>query len=292
MELRQLEYFQMASRLGSVTKAADCLHVAQPSVSVAIQKLEEELGVKLFDRNKKHLTLTAEGQIYLLHTNDILSRVQHSVMEMNDYRSLQQDFIRIGITPVTGTIFLPHVFTKFQQVYPNVQVTIVEEEFLTIRDQLEQGELDIGLINISNVSPSLETTLITTGQLLACLSPNHPLGKFASIAFSELKDQTFILFKGDPCSRQMILEESNKHQFIPQIIFSSSQIETILGLVEQGAGISFLLDTVVCKHSNIFKRPLANPLFVKVGLAWNKKKYMSNASKAFIDFVRKNHNIQ
>ncbi|HEY3423450.1 MAG TPA: LysR family transcriptional regulator [Negativicutes bacterium] len=292
MELRQLEYFQMASRLGSVTKAADCLHVAQPSVSVAIQKLEEELGVKLFDRNKKHLTLTAEGQIYLLHTNDILSRVQHSVMEMNDYRSLQQDFIRVGMTPVTGTIFLPHIFTKFQQAYPNVQVTIVEEEFLVIRDQLEQGELEIGLVNISNMSPGLETTLITTGQLLVCLPQNHPLGKLASIPFSELKDRTFILFKEDPFSRQMILEESNKHQFIPQIIFSSSQIETILGLVEQGVGISFLLDTVVSNHSNILKRPLTNPLFIQAGLAWNKKKYMSNALKAFIEFVKKNHNIQ
>jgi len=286
MELRQLEYFQMVSRLSSVTRAADRLHVAQPSVTVAIRKLEEELGVKLFDRSQKQLILTSEGQVYLQRVNDILSRVQDSVLEMNDYRTLQKGSIKIGLTPTIGAALFPYIFTKFQQAYPHLDVSIVEEGSLAVRSLLEQGELDIGVLIFSNMSPRLETVPITAGQIFVCLPSDHPFGKrYASIPFSELKDQPFILFKEDTYSRQLILEECAKHEFVPRIVFSSSQIETIMGLVEQGAGISFLLDAIVRKRSTIISRPLADPLFVRAGLAWNKERYLSNAAKTFIDFI-------
>lgn len=286
MELRQLEYFQMVSRLSSVTKAAYCLHVSQPSVTVSIRKLEEELGVTLFDRSQRQLSLTAEGQIYLQRVDDILTRVHDSILEMKDYRTIQKGSIRIGITPTIGAALFPYIFTKFQQAYPNVEVTIVEIGSLAVRSQLEAGELDIGILIISNMPPRLATTMISTGQILVCLPLNHPLGKLSSVPFAELSSQRFILFNEDTYSRQLILEECIKHQFTPQIVFSSSQIETIIGLVEQGAGISFLLDTIVQKKSNIISRPLADPLFIRAGIAWNNERYLSHALKAFINFTK------
>ncbi|MDR3591283.1 MAG: LysR family transcriptional regulator [Negativicutes bacterium] len=287
MELRQLEYFQMVSRLSSVTRAADRLHVAQPSVTVAIRKLEEELGVKLFDRSQKQLSLTAEGQVYLQRVDDILGRVQDSIAEMNDYKTLQKGSIKIGLTPTIGAALFPYIFTRFQQIYPHLDVTIVEEGSLAVRSLLEQGELDIGVLIISNMSPVLATIPVTAGQIFVCLPPKHPFGKLhASIPFSELKDQPFILFKEDTYSRQLILAECARHEFEPRIVFSSSQIETIMGLVEQGAGISFLLDAIARKRSTIISRPLSDPLFVRAGLAWHKERYLSNAAKTFIDFIK------
>jgi DNA-binding transcriptional LysR family regulator len=287
VELRQLEYFQMVSRLNSITRAAERLHVAQPSITVAIRKLEEELGVKLFDRSQKQLALTAEGTVYLQRVEDILSRVHDSVLEMNDYRTMKKGSIKIGLTPTIGAALFPFIFTKFQQAYPQLDVSIVEEGSLAVRSLLEQGELDIGVLIFSNMSPRLATIPITAGQLFVCLPPNHPFGKlFSSIPFAKLKEQPFILFKEDTYSRQLILEECAKHQFTPRIVFSSSQIETIMGLVEQGAGITFLLDAIVRKRSTIISRPLEDPLIVKAGLAWNKERYLSNATKTFIDFIK------
>jgi DNA-binding transcriptional LysR family regulator len=287
MELRQLEYFQMVSRLSSVTKAAYFLHVSQPSITVSIRKLEEELEVTLFDRSQRQLALTAEGKIYLQRVDDILTRVHDSILEMKDYRAIQKGSIRIGITPTIGAALFPYIFTKFQQAYPNVDVTIVEVGSLAVRSQLEKGELDIGILIISNMPPRLATTLISTGQILVCLPLNHRLGKLSSVPFAELSSQRFILFNEDTYSRKLILEECSKYQFTPQVVFSSSQIETILGLVEQGAGISFLLDTIVQKKSNIMSRPLADPLFIRAGIAWNNERYLSNALKAFIDFAKR-----
>lgn len=288
MELRQLEYFQVVSRLKSVTKAANQLCVAQPSVTVAIKKLEEELGVQLLDRTFRQIVLTAEGQVFSQRVDAILNSVQDLFAEMSDYRLLNKGCIKIGITPIIGAVIFPYIFEKFYKIYPNLETIFIEEGSLAIRSLLERGEVDVGILITSNISPHFETVSITTGQILVCLPQNHPLGKLTHIPFNDLRDYPFILFKEDTYSRQMILEECSKHDFIPNIVFSSRQIETIAGLVEQGVGISFLPDAIVKKHSDILSRPLSSPLYIQAGLAWNKERYLSSASKAFINFVTEN----
>jgi len=286
MELRQLEYFQSVARLGSVTRAADELNVAQPSVSVAIKKLEAELGVKLLDRSHKKSLLTPEGRIYLQRVDTILGCIQDSVVEMNDYRLPQKGSIRIGITPFMGTLLFPHAFANFQKQNPEIKVTVVEEGSLNIRDLLEKGGLDIGIMVTTNITPPLEVFTINTGQIYVCLSHDNPLGKVARIPFNDLRSYPFILFKEDTYTRQLILEECARLQFSPRILFSSSQIGTVLGLVEQGLGISFFLEEIVRGRSDIVSRPLSDPLYLEVGLAWNKNRYLSNTARKFIETFR------
>lgn len=285
MELRQLEYFHAVSRLNSITKAAGQFRIAQPSVTVAIKKLEEELGVQLFNRSQRQITLTSEGRIFQQRIGDILNRLYDSVKEMQDYRSLHKGSIKIGITPIIGAILFPHIFAQFCRAYPQFELAFVEGGSLFVRGQLEQGEIDIGILIVSNASSRLDTVPVTTGQVLVCLPHQHPLSKLPEIPFNELRDQSFILFKEDTYSRQMILEECAKYDFTPRIIFSSRQIETILSLVEQGVGISFLPAAIVKKHAYVTSRPLSSPLFIQAGLAWNRERYLSKAAKAFIDFV-------
>lgn len=284
MELRQLEYFRTVCQFNNITKAANSLHVSQPSITVAIQKLEEELGVKLFDRSQKQLALTPEGSTFLQRVSAILDRVQDVEREMHDYRILQKGSIKIGIPPMIGAFLFPYIFAKFQQAYPYLKIIATEEGSLSIRSRLERGELDVGII-IASPSPRLNTVPIVSGEILACLPPRHPLGMLPSIPFGEFRDQPLILFKEDTYSRQLILKECQAHQFTPNIVFSSGQIETTLGLVGQGVGITFLLDVIARKHPEILARPLANPLHVQIGLAWNRERYLSIAAKTFIDFI-------
>ena len=97
MELRQLEYFQMASRLKNITRAAERLRVSQPNITVAIKKLEAELGIQLFDRSQKQLALTPEGAVFLNRIELALRNIQDAVLEVNDYKQLQKGTIKIGI---------------------------------------------------------------------------------------------------------------------------------------------------------------------------------------------------
>ncbi|SMC51383.1 LysR family transcriptional regulator [Sporomusa malonica] len=285
MDLRQLEYFQMASRLKSISKAAEQLRVAQPSVSIAIQKLEEELGVLLFDRSQRQIQLTSEGLIFIQRVNEILTRLDDSVTEMNDLRLLQKGSIKIGIPPMIGAFLFPHIFSQFHRQFPLLELSAIEGGSLTIQKLVEQGKLDIGIITKSTTTAELDLLPITSGQIHVCLPPDHPFSSLQNIPFNQLSDQPFILLKEDTYIRQIITTECAKHQFTPQIVFVSSQIETIIGLVEQGAGIAFLFDAITRKHDTVQSRPLTNPIYFEIVLAWNHSRYLSNAARAFINFI-------
>ncbi|WP_371372892.1 LysR family transcriptional regulator [Sporomusa aerivorans] len=287
MDLRQLEYFQMASRLKSISKAAEQLNVAQPSVSIAIQKLEEELGVQLFDRSQRQIILTSEGLVFFQRVNEILTRIYDSVTEMRDLRLLQKGSIKIGIPPMIGAFLFPYIFAQFRQQYPLLELSAIEGGSLSVQKLIEQGKIDIGIITKSTTSPSLELLPITSGQIRVCLHPAHPLVKLPSIPFSALSTEPFILLKEDTSIRKIIMTECEKLQFSPNIVFSSSQIETIIGLIEQRVGVAFLFDAITKRHPTIQSRPLAEPIYFEIVLAWNRNRYLSNAAKAFINFITK-----
>lgn len=286
MDLRQLEYFQMVSRLNNVTRAAERLHVAQPSITVAIKKLEEELGVQLFDRNQKKITLTSEGKIFLSRVEKILADVQDAVLEMHDYHEIKRGAITVGVPPMIGSFLFPKIFANFRKIYPNIDLTISEEGSLGIREMLEQGDLDLGIIILARESKFLESIPISHNQILACLPHEHRLSLKKSISFSDLKNEKFIMLKEDTYHRQVILEECAKEGFTPEIILSSSQIETIRGLVANGLGISFLIDSIAKRKKDLISIPLSDPIKIQIALAWKKDKYLSKASQAFIEFIK------
>jgi DNA-binding transcriptional LysR family regulator len=278
-----MEYFQKVGLMRSITKAAGELHISQPSVTVAIRKLEEELGVPLLDRSQKQIALTPEGQVCLRRTDDILARIRDLISEMNDYRSAQKGIIKIGITPIIGAYFFPAALARFQRTHPRVQVAVIEEGSLSLRKRLARGELDLAMMIISKTSSHLETVPVAKGQLLACFSRQNPLGNLEKIPFARLRDQPFIMFREDTYSRKMILDECAQNRFTPRIVFSSSQIETVMGMVGHGVGISFLLDTIVTKYPEVVGKPLSKPLLLEAGLAWSKDRYLSKAAKLLMN---------
>lgn len=285
MDLRQMEYFQMVCRLNNLTRAAERLHVAQPAISVAMQKLEEELGVQLFSRSQKQFTLTTEGQVFLTRVEDILSRTQDAVLEMHEYRELRRGTIKLGVPPMIGSYLFPHIFAGFKQVYPALDLSVVEEGSLAVRSMLEKDQLDLGIVITCHMSPLLQSELITKGEILLCLSPFHPLAGTEIVEFAQLKQEPFILLKEDTYHRQIILQQCRKHNFEPNIILASSQIDTIRGLVARGVGVSFLFDVVARKDPQIQCVRLAEPLCIEIGLAWKKDRYLSKASQTFLDFM-------
>ena len=289
MELRQLQYFQSVGRLLSITKTADKFNIAQPSVSIAIQSLEKELGVQLLDRSHRRIAFTAEGDIFLQKVDEILALLTDAVHQISDYRALGPGYISLGITPTTSGVLFPRIFADFHTQYPHINLTSVEEGSLAIVKLLEQGEVDIGIIINSEFASGLEILPLKTEQIVLCLPLHHPLTTYKKITFNTLKSYPFLLFKEDTYLRQTILQECAKNQITPKIAFSSSQIETIVSLVQEGAGITFLLESTVRKYANLVGLPLAEPLRVLMGLAWNKDRYLSKAARTFINFVAENH---
>ncbi|MBQ3854980.1 MAG: LysR family transcriptional regulator [Anaerovibrio sp.] len=286
MELRQLEYFQMASRLKNITRAAERLNVSQPNITVAIKKLEAELGIQLFDRSQKQLSLTPEGSIFLNRIELALRNIQDAVIEVNDYKQLQKGTIKIGIPSMIGAYLFPKIFSSFQHLYPHLDIYLYEEGSMTIREQLERDELDFGIVILSDASANLQLLPMTRNQIVACVPSQHPLAKKNSLTIHDLANTDLIMLKEGSFLRYMVLNKLKMANITPNIVLESNQIETIKGLVSSNVGISFLLDFIVKGTPGIKPLSFAEPIYVDLGLAWKKERYISKAAQSFIDFCK------
>ncbi|MBR0102875.1 MAG: LysR family transcriptional regulator [Selenomonadaceae bacterium] len=286
MELRQLKYFQMASRLKNITRAAQRLKVSQPNITVAIRKLETELEVQLFDRSQKQLTLTPEGSVFLKRIELALRNIDEAVLEVNDYKQLQKGTIKIGIPPMMGAYLFPKVFSVFRHLHPNLDVLLFEEGSLSIREKLESDELDFGIIIVPDSTPNLNVLKMSRNQLMVCVSQRSSLARKEWITPRDIASSDLIMMKEGSYLREVVQSKLSALKITPRTVLESGQIVTIKGLVAHQVGIAFLLD-FICEDSHDIKAiPFYEPIFVDIGLAWKKEKYVSKAAQAFIDFCK------
>ena len=290
MELKQLEYFQMTSRLKNITRAAKRLSVSQPNITVAIKKLEAELGIQLFERSQKQLSLTPEGAVFLNRIEQALRNIQDAVLEVNDYKQLQKGTIKIGIPSMIGAYLFPKIFSGFQKKFSHLDIKKKKKGSMSIRESLERDELDFGIVIISNASPSLQLLPMSTNQVVACVPDTHPLAQKDSFSWEDIHDIDLIMLKEGSFIRNMILQKLKDNNIKPNIVLESNQIETIKGLISSNVGMAFLLDFIVQDTPHIKTLPLEEPILVDVGLAWKKDRYISKAAQSFINFCQETLN--
>ena len=292
MELRQIEYFCMVGKLHSFTGAAEQLHISQPSITQAIRKLENEIDVQLFDRSKKKAALTVEGQAFFVRMEKILEDCQQAVQEAKDFKTWRKGTVKLGVPPMIGSYLFPDIFYGFKQAYPGLQLIAFEEtSSLETANKLEKDELDLAIIILPEKSETLNTLVITQEQLVLCMHPNHPLGQQKSVGFEQLKNEQFILLKERSYQHQIVISRCLRQHFLPNTILTSNQIKTIKNLIVNGSGISLLMTMVVRDDPQIAIVPLSEPIIFDIGLAWKKEKCLSNASMAFIKFLKEQYKL-
>ncbi|WP_291633690.1 LysR family transcriptional regulator [Clostridium sp.] len=285
MELRQLQYFQMVCQLNSITQAAEKLFVSQPTITNSIKNLEKELSIVLFDRSKKHLLPTAEGRVFLKRVDEILMQVNNATSEMKEYHDLKKGVLTIGVPPMIGTFLFPKLLINFQKSYPNIKLNITEYGSTTIKRMVEKEDIDLGLIISDSTNKLLTSLPISNSELFVCFKKEHPLSKQSTITFKDLKNEPIILLNEGFYIRQKVLESFNEFNIQPNIILSSTHLETIKGLTTSGVGISFVLKEIFEDNEKIATIPLNPAIPINISLVWKKDHYLSNASKAFIDLL-------
>ena len=276
----------MASRLKNITRAAKRLRVSQPNITVAIKKLEAELGIQLFDRSQKQLSLTPEGAVFLGRVDTALRCLNDALIEVNDFKQLQKGVIKIGIPPMMGAFLFPKIFSGFQTRHPSLDVLLFEEGSIAIREMLDRDELDFGIVITSDASSSLNILPMTRSQLVVCVPTSSPLAKKESISNDDIANANLIVMKQGSYLRQIVQERLHSINVTPNIVLESGQITTIKGLVAHGVGIAFLLDFIANDTSDLCAIPLKDPIFVDIGLAWKRDRYVSKAAQAFINFCK------
>jgi len=285
MELRQLEYFCAVSSLENFTKAAHFLHVSQPSVTKAIQALEAELNLLLFDRSQKHIALTEAGQIFLLHAKKILQDVQTAQFSMEKFKSPNGGVLKFGMPPMVESYIFPNFFLRFQAEYPNIVLDLQEcSDSLTVNEKLESDLLDFGIIFLKPETELKNTLKLLDGEFYLCLPMNHRLGQSEKIFFGDLKNEKFILQPTRTVQHFITMKLATDAGFAPDILLNTSQLKTIKELVSGGVAVSLLPKFVLTDEQNFKALPIEPPVRFKIVLAWNRLKDLSPHGAKFLNF--------
>ena len=191
MELTQLEFFVMVVEQGSFSKAAVRVYRTQPAVSIAIKRLEEEIGAPLFDRSQKTPTLTDAGQLVYDYAQRILSLRDQAQDVVSELRSLQRGRVRIGANESTSLYLLPHLILEYRALHPNVKVEIFRHVSERLPREVLDRNVDVALLAYEPEDSDLESFPILQDELVLIMNPDHPLAKSQSVKIKEFGQGVF-----------------------------------------------------------------------------------------------------
>ena len=290
MDIRQIEYFVEVAKQLSFTKAAAALHVSQPSISKAIQNLEAELGVPLFYRSSKQLELTDAGQAVLINSIQVLESFLNLRSELTDLMELKKGQIRIGIPPIVGAEFFSKLISYYKEQYPYIEILLTEVGTKKIREEIETGELDIGLVcSATSSNESLETIGFLKDPLQLIVHESHPLAQKQSIELADLQDDAFIIYRKDFILYDRIIEECSKSGFSPTIACETTQKDLFIEMVQAKLGVALLPQKIAEKipYKSIKCIPFKkDTIHLELGITWKKNKYLPFSVREFIRLAR------
>lgn len=240
MTLRDLEYFIALAETRHFGQAAERCHVTQPTLSMQIAKLEQELGTPLFERGKRRVGLTAAGRQILARAGSVLDGVQE-IRELA--RGATADLtgpFYLGVIPTVGPYLLPHLLPELKAIYPNVKLYLREDFTRNLVDQLQQSTLDAAILSPPLDAPDLEHTVFFREELVAGLPLEHPLARRKSVSVEELARDPILLLEEGNCMRDQVLDVCRGSRPADPEGYRASSIESLRQMVSAGMGCTFL----------------------------------------------------
>lgn len=245
MELRQLHYFLVVAEHLHFGRAAEELRMSQPPLTVAVKKLEHELGVQLFDRTTRSVSLTPAGKMYVQRIQPLLADLSRANQDLAEATLGLRGRLSVGFVSSASYATLPAAIRRFRELRPNVDLALRP---LTTDEQIEQlleGSLDLGILRDPTRAPGIELQEIHSEPLVVVLPAGHALAQAEELEIAQLTEENFVLFPYKHMSGFYSLVHSlfDGHT-APRIVERAIHQETILGLVAAGLGISILPSSV------------------------------------------------
>ncbi|GGY46696.1 transcriptional regulator [Bacterioplanes sanyensis] len=285
MDLRTLRYFRTIADLGSYTRAAEQLHIAQPALSMAMRKLEAELELTLLQRRDKRIQLTDEGRRLYHHAQRLLQASDEALIEMAELKGLQQGEVRVGVSSMLGSYYFPPIFMAFRHRYPQLTLSVIDAGTDRLRQLLLNGELDLAVIVDENCPPELHAERFLSEQMLVTCAQDHPFAAQSQISADAFFAEDLLLFKEGFFHRKVVERMAKDGGFQPRISIETNLITLIKTMVRQGFGVSTLLPMVIDDNDGLITRPFADPVWLHLSLAWRKDGYLSHANRTFAEFL-------
>lgn len=291
MELTQLEFFIRVVEEGSFSKAADRVFRTQPAVSIAIRRLEEEIGAPLFDRSQKTPALTEAGQVVHDYAQRILALRDQARESVAELRTLKRGRVRIGANESTSLYLLPHVILSYREQHPEVRVEIYRHNSDDLPREVLERNVDFALTASEPIDRDLEAFPLLKDDLVLIMNPDHPLAKRESLTVKELGKETFLAHNVRTASRNKVIDVFAQHHTPLNITLELATVETIKRFVQLKIGLAFV--PRMCVAEELERGTLAS---VPVrGLTYHRniwavhRRHMtfSHAAQAFLNTLKK-----
>ncbi|NUU63210.1 LysR family transcriptional regulator [Paenibacillus agri] len=294
MEFRQLQYALQIAAERNFSRAAEKLHIAQPSLSQQLSKLEKELGVLLFQRNTSSVELTHAGTKFVEQAQIIIDAVELLRQEMSDISELRSGRVVVGSMPITGAHLLPHVLPIFKQSYPEIEIALLEDSSMNLEKLTAGGQTDLSLLSLPLEVPALAYEVLGEERIDLAVPADHPLAARSKdgirTSLEELKNEPFIVLKEGQGFRKLTIELCREAGFEPKIVFESNNMETVQSLVATGMGVTLVPHFIARAPRSEFVPvylPLAEPVPSRtLVFAYRRGRYLSKAAEAFMKTFR------
>ncbi|GCE07742.1 LysR family transcriptional regulator [Dictyobacter aurantiacus] len=240
MDLRHLQTFKVIAETGSFVQAAERLQYAQSTLTLHIQQLEAELGVELFDRQRRKIQLTAAGHTLLIHAQHVLNHVEQMQQDLSDLAAGESGTLRVGMIEPIARLYLMQVMCTFHERYPRIRLTIEILSTNRTHEQLLANQIDLGISTPPPANGGLNFEPILTETPVLLLPENHVLLQQDEIVLSDLCAECLLL-TDPPCAYRMAIEQAFMARGLPLAIgIEIGSLEIIKQAVQQGMGVAIM----------------------------------------------------
>jgi len=283
MQLHQLRYFCAVANAGSFTRAAEREHVAQPSLSQQVRKLEDELGARLFDRLGRRVRLTSFGHTFLLRAEAILREVSIAKREIEEMSAMERGRIVVGAIPTVAPYFLPQRLASFAAEFPGVHVSVLEDTTPVLLERLQEAAIDMALMALPVPRDQFVCQELLREPLYLVVPRGHRLAGSSKVRLKQVENDSFLLLKEGHCFRENTLSACSRAKVQPNVVFESGQFATILAMVAANTGVSVVPEMALEKRDGCCFIPIADEgAYRRVGVVQLKQHFRSRSQRAFL----------
>lgn len=287
MLLRHIRYFLAVAEQGNFTRAADVLHVSQPTLSQQIKQLEASLNAQLFDRSGRTVTLTDAGMAWKHYAERALQDLQAGARAIHDAEDLQRGALRLAMTPTFTSYLTGQVVVEFYRRYPGIRLELSEMTQDKIEILLAQDQLDLGIAFEPVQSADIVSTPLFQETLNLMVGEGHPLaGGRKKLSLDDFAQQPLVLLNGDFATRQFIDQFYQQISVRPRVVMEANTISAIIEMVRGGQLATILPQAIASTDRQLHSLQLETPITVRQAVLLQRKDaYRSAAVRAFVQLL-------
>ena len=287
-DLNDLQAFRAVAELGSFRKAAEAVSISQPALSRRIDKLEEALGVRLFERTTRSVTLTTIGRVFAPSAEQLLDDLDVALLGIRDVSTSRLGHVTIACVPSVAYYFLPGVISAYRRRFPRIRVKLLDSSANEVLAAVLSGEADFGVSFMGSQDPEVEFKALLQERFVAACRRDHPLAGKKRVTWDELYEHEYVSV--DKTSGNRLLLDQALSAVTPRApsVCETRHVTTMLGLVEAGLGVAAVPSMAMPgpDHPILTSVPLVEPIVRRrVGIVRRRGRSLAPAAQAFYEAI-------